>query len=83
MQVIHNFFSQDQLDYLLALPALQSAFIKGVNQSFSVDVGADIQATLNRQLALNLPTKIPPIFQLMPQQEQYQWPQILPQQLIL
>jgi hypothetical protein len=55
MQVIHDFFSQDQLDYLLSLPAIQSAFIKGMNQSFSVNVGSDIQATLNSHLDLNHP----------------------------
>ena len=59
MQVIRDLFSQDQLDHLLALPAIQSAFIKGTNQRFSIDVGSDIQKTLNSHLGLNLPTTIP------------------------
>ncbi len=59
MQVIHDLFSQDQLDYLLALPAIQSAYIKGTNHNFSVDVGSDIQTTLNSKLGLHLSTTIP------------------------
>jgi hypothetical protein len=59
MQVIHNFFSQDQLDHLLALPAIQSAFIKGTNHKFSINIESDIQATLNSHLGLNLSASIP------------------------
>lgn len=59
MQVISDFFSQDQLDYILSLPEIQSAFINEKQHTFNIDVSDDVLTTLNLKLNLNLCSPIP------------------------
>ena len=59
MQVISDFFSQDQLDHLLSLPEIQSTFINEKQHTLNIEVPDDVLTTLNSKLNLNLCSPIP------------------------